>query len=123
MCVDLVKSQESEGFSDDLAAYISGSMLEAGSDTTYSTLVGFVQAMVLYPDVAKTAQAEIDKVCGDRLPGLEDEANMQYIRACVKESLRWMPTAILSVPHAVIRDDFYNGFRIPKGAGVMANNW
>ena len=123
ICVDLVKSQKDEGFSDDLAGYISGSLLEAGSDTTYSTLVGWVQAMLLYPEVARTAQVEIDRICGDRLPTLDDERNLQYVRACVKESMRWMPTNILGVPHAVIRDDFYMGYRIPKGAGVMWNVW
>ena len=34
-----------------------------------------------------------------------------------------MPTAILGVPHAVIRDDEYMGYKIPKGAGVMWNVW
>ncbi|TPX18509.1 uncharacterized protein E0L32_011622 [Thyridium curvatum] len=122
-CVDLVKAQDLEGFSDDLAGYVSGSLLEAGSDTTSATLIGFVQAMVISPDVQKRAQEEIDRVCGDRLPSMEDEPRLQYIRGCVKESLRWMPTDILGVPHAVIRDDEYMGYQIPKGAGVMWNVW
>lgn len=79
--------------------------------------------MLLYPEVAKKAQDEIDKVCGDRLPTLEEEYDMQYIRGCVKESMRWMPTAILGIPHAVIRDDTYMGYCIPKGASVMWNAW
>lgn len=123
VCVDLVKSQKIEGFSDKLAGYISGSLLEAGSDTTSSTLIGWVQAMVLFPEVAKSAQEEIDRVCGDRFPTLDDEPNLQYVRGCIKESMRWMPTAIIGVPHAVIRDDEYLGYRIPKGAGVMWNVW
>lgn len=36
-CEELVESQRTEGFSDDQAAYISGTLLEAGSDTTSST--------------------------------------------------------------------------------------
>lgn len=106
-----------------MAGYISGSLLEAGSDTTAGTLIGFVQAMVVFPEVQKRAQEEIDRVCGDRYPTMEDEFNMQYIRGCVKESMRWMPTDILGVPHAVIRDDEYLGYKIPKGAGVMWNVW
>ncbi|KAH8600034.1 cytochrome P450 [Bisporella sp. PMI_857] len=121
--VDLVKAQDVEDFSDDLAGYISGSLLEAGSDTTAATLIGFVQAMVVFPKVQKKAQEQIDRVCGDRLPTMEDEMNLQYIRGCVKESMRWMPTDILGVPHAVIQDDEYMGYRIPKGAGVMWNVW
>ena len=121
--VDLVKAQDLEGFSDDLAGYTSGSLLEAGSDTTAATLIAFVQAMVVFPEVAKKAQEEIDRVCGDRYPTMDDAPNMQYIRGCVKESMRWMPIDILGVPHSVIRDDEYMGYRIPKGSDIMWNVW
>lgn len=124
-CVGLAEAQEKEGFSDDQAAYISGTVLEAGSDTTSNTLYAFIQAMVLYPDVQKKGQEEIDKIVGDsRMPELEDFPNLQYVRQCMKESLRWMPTTILgAVPHAVTQDDVYNGYLIPKGAGVVNNVW
>lgn len=79
--------------------------------------------MVLFPEVVKAAQEELDRVCGDRFPTLDDEPNLPYIRGCVKESMRWMPTDILGVPHAVIRDDEYMGYKIPKGAGTMWNVW
>jgi cytochrome P450 len=39
-CVDLLRAQDEEHFPDELAAYTSGSLLEAGSDTTSSTLLG-----------------------------------------------------------------------------------
>ncbi|KAL7622129.1 hypothetical protein AAE478_007631 [Parahypoxylon ruwenzoriense] len=124
-CVGLAEAQEKGGFDDDQAAYISGTLLEAGSDTTSNTLYAFVQAMLLYPEIQKKGQAEIDKVVGDsRLPNLDDEPNLQYVRQCMKESLRWMPTTILgAVPHAVTQDDYYNGYLIPKGAGVLNNVW
>lgn len=124
-CVGMAQAQLQEGFSDDQAGYISGSLLEAGSDTTSSTLYAFVQAMLLFPDVQKKAQEELDRVIGsERLPTMDDEPNLQYIRGCIKETLRWMPTTILGgVPHAVTRDDEYMGYKIPKGAGVMNNVW
>ncbi|KAL8743373.1 MAG: hypothetical protein Q9184_008123, partial [Pyrenodesmia sp. 2 TL-2023] len=84
----LVKMQKEEGFSDAFAAYISGSILQAGSETTSSILVGFIQAMVIFPEVAKKALDEIDRVCGDRLPDLNDVPDLPYTRACMKESLR-----------------------------------
>ncbi|KAM0552436.1 hypothetical protein ACHAPJ_007997 [Fusarium lateritium] len=124
-CVGLAEAQKKDGFDDDQAAYISGTLLEAGSDTTSSTLCAFVQAMLLYPEVQRKAQQEVDKVVGDnRLPTMDDESDLQYVRACMKETLRWMPTTILgAVPHAVTQDDTYNGYLIPKGAGVLNNVW
>lgn len=123
VCVDLVKMQKRENFSDDLAAYISGSVLQAGSETTASILVGFVQAMLIYPEVAKVAQEELDRVCGDRFPDLNDVPNLPYMRSIAKESLRWMPGFFLGIPHAVTRDDTYLGYRIPKDATVIMNVW
>ncbi|OQD76085.1 hypothetical protein PENDEC_c005G00753 [Penicillium decumbens] len=124
-CAGMYEAQKKDGFSDDQAAYISGTLLEAGSDTTSSTLYAFVQAMLLFPEVQRKAHEEIDKVVGpDRLPEMDDLANLQYIRGCMKETLRWMPTTILgAVPHAVTQDDVYNGYLIPKGAGVLNNVW
>ena len=79
--------------------------------------------MILFPTVAAAAREELDLICGARLPTLSDLPKLPYIRGCVKESMRWMPTAILGVPHAVIRDDEYMGYKIPKGAGVLWNVW
>ncbi|KAK3711990.1 hypothetical protein LTR37_009302 [Vermiconidia calcicola] len=124
-CVGMAEAQEKDKFDDALAAYTSGTLLEAGSDTTSSTLYGFVLAMLLYPEVQKEAQQHIDKVCGDdRMPTMDDWEDLHYIRCVMKETLRWMPTTILgAVPHATTADDTYKGFLIPKGAGIMNNVW
>lgn len=123
-CVGMARQQKELDLSDDQAGYMSGSLLEAGSDMTSSTLHGFIKAMVLFPEVQKRAQEDIDRIVGpDRMPNMDDEPKLQYIRGCVKETLRWMPTTILGVPHALMQDDEYMGYRIPKGAVVIANNY
>lgn len=116
----MAAAQGTEGFRDDQAAYISGTLLEAGSDTTSSILYGFVQAMVLFPEVQKKAQEQLDRVIGkDRL---EDMDSLQYIRGCMKESLRFMPTTLTGVvPHAATKGDEYMGYLILKGAGFLNN--
>ena len=46
--------------------------------------------MVLYPDIVKRAQDEIDRVVGrERLPSFQDREKLPYINALVKEVLRW----------------------------------
>ena len=118
-----MKTQKEEGFSDDQAAYLGGSLLQAGSETTATILIGFVQALVLFPEVSKAAQQELDRVCGDRMPDLNDVPNLPYIRACAKESFRWMPGFMLGIPHSVTTDDRYMGYHIPKGSTVVMNVW
>lgn len=113
--------QDKEGITDELAAYTGGTILEAGADTTSNTLYGFLQAMLLFPEVQRKLQARIDEVAGDRIPNMDDYPRLPYVRCCIKESLRWMPTAIMAFPHAVIQDDMYLGYRIPKGAAVLPN--
>lgn len=59
---------------------------------TVNTLVGFFLAMMLFPEVKKKAQKEIDDVIGiDRLPNLEDQPQLPYIDRVVQEVLRWLP--------------------------------
>lgn len=53
-------------------------------------------AITVFPDVLKAAQEELDRVVGkDRLPTFEDEERLPYIKAMVKETLRWRPVAVL----------------------------
>ncbi|KAI0965547.1 putative cytochrome P450 [Xylaria arbuscula] len=121
--VGLLREQKKHGFDDDFAAYITGTLLEAGTDTTANTLMWFLCAMLVFPGVQERAKEELDRVVGaDRMPSPEDEQYLQYVRGCVRESLRWMPVTIMgAMPHALTQDDHYMGFRLPKGA-VLVNN-
>ncbi|KAI6001137.1 cytochrome P450 [Pisolithus marmoratus] len=102
----------------------SGTAFAAGSETTASTLLVFVLAMLLYPEVQQRAQAELDSVLGtDRLPGFEDRASMPYVEAVYRETLRWNPTVPLGIPHATTNADVYNGYFIPQGATIITNTW
>jgi cytochrome P450 len=56
----------------------------------------FFLLMSLHPDVQGKAQAEIDLVVGkDRLPNLDDQKDLVYVSALIKEILRWAPVAPL----------------------------
>jgi len=83
-----------------------------------------VLAMVLYPEVQKRAQEEIDRVLGQgHLPQFEDEDALPYLKAMRYELLRWNPPAPLAVPHRLTEDDVYNGYFLPAGSLVFPNVW
>ena len=47
-------------------------------------------ALILYPEVQKRAQAELDSVISrDRLPTYDDKPRLPYIEAMNKELMRW----------------------------------
>lgn len=110
---------------DQVAAFTAGVAFGAGADTTKNTLIGFVQAMALFPDVVAEAHKELDSIIGqDRLPTVDDMKSLPYIRGIVKESLRWMPTAVsAALPHAATTDDIVDGYDIPAGAGILIAAW
>ncbi|KAI0294689.1 cytochrome P450 [Multifurca ochricompacta] len=105
-------------------ASLSGQMYAAGSETTSTTLMWWTLAMVAFPQVRRRAQAELDAVVGrSRLPTFTDAPHLPYVRAVVREVLRWRPPVPFGVPHAATEDDWYEGMFIPKGAACLANIW
>jgi cytochrome P450 len=78
--------------------------------------------MITYPEVQNQAHAELDEVVGNaRPPTFSDIPSLPYIRAMVKETLRWSLTVPFGVPHATTDDDWYEGMFIPKGTVCLQN--
>ncbi|KAH0815760.1 hypothetical protein GEV33_007031 [Tenebrio molitor] len=97
-------------------------MFMAGSETTSKSLGFCFLNLILYPDVQKKAQQEIDRVVGrDRLPGLTDRPQMPYMECVVLETLRVFAGRAFTVPHRALRDTHLSGYFIPKDAMVIAN--
>lgn len=121
---DLMRVQEKEQIDDTFSAFMAGMLMEGGSDTTSTTFQGFLQAIAVWPEVQRKGQEEVDRVVGPgRLPNFDDYDNLPYVRACVKEMLRWMPPAVVGLPHRATADDDYMGYKIPKDAQVFLNVW
>ncbi|KAI5119817.1 hypothetical protein M0805_006950 [Coniferiporia weirii] len=96
----------------------------AGADTSVSTILTFILAMVLNPDVQRRAQEEIDSVIGrGRLPTLKDKPNLPYVNALCIECLRWQPVTPLGASRRLTEDDVYNGYFLPKGTIIIPNQW
>lgn len=104
--------------------WATATLFAAGTDTSVATVIVFVLAMVLHPEVQAKAQAEIDALLGDgRLPEMSDRESLPYVCCIVKEVLRWWPAFPLGVPHACTQDDVYRGYFIPKGSTIIGNTW
>jgi hypothetical protein len=108
-----------------------------------SAILSFVLLMALHPDVQRRIQTELDDVIGcDHLPHPSDLNHLPYLMAVLKEVLRYAPIANLgawinhcptssphsiisptALPHKVIDEDEYQGYRIPKDATIIANVW
>ncbi|KAL2110367.1 hypothetical protein VUR80DRAFT_1251 [Thermomyces stellatus] len=100
------------------------SLYGAAADTMVITLTAFTAAMVLFPDVQRKAQEEIDHVVGPgRLPSVSDRDRLPYVDALIQESLRWWPIAPMGFPHTATDDVEYDGLYLPKGAYLLPNVW
>ena len=102
---------------DKFIAYTAGSLLEAGSDTTASSILVLLLYLVCYPDVLRKAREEIDSVVGsERMPGWEDEERLPYLVACIKES--WRIRSITNGTSPLICMPF--NFHIQAGCSCIA---
>lgn len=98
---DINAEREALGKTDDTselqAAQTCMEILGTGSDTVSGSIKALIQACLAYPDVLKKAHDELDRVIGhDRYPTWEDEPNLPYIRAMIKEQHRWRTVAPMS---------------------------
>jgi cytochrome P450 len=58
--------------------------------------------MVIFPEVQKLAQQELDSVLhGKRLPDFDDMTSLPYVMALVMEVQRWHPVLPMSVSLSV----------------------
>ncbi|KAK7029428.1 hypothetical protein VNI00_014682 [Paramarasmius palmivorus] len=109
---------------EDIFKFCGAGIYAGGADTTVSIMTAFFFLMARHPDIQKRAQEDIDRITNkQRMPNFGDQESLPYITAIIKEISRWAPTAPLGVPHRVMQDDEYMGYRIPKGSAVIANIW
>jgi cytochrome P450 len=95
-----------------------------GADTNSSEMAWWMLAMLAYPETQARAHAELDAVVGRaRLPTFADYPHLPYIRAMVKEVLRWRPVGPMGMTHRSTEDDWYEGMFIPKGTTCITNLW
>ncbi|KDP38429.1 hypothetical protein JCGZ_04354 [Jatropha curcas] len=97
-------------------------LILAASDTTAITLTWTLSLLLNNRDVLKKAQEELDIHVGkERQVKESDMANLVFLQAIIKESLRLYPAAPLSVTHESIEDCTVGGYYIPAGTRLVVN--
>ncbi|EAT87902.2 hypothetical protein SNOG_04142 [Parastagonospora nodorum SN15] len=115
---------EKQGISELQAAFLAGSMIEAGSETTSAALNTAILYLSANPEARRKAQAELDKVVGSsRSPSFDDEQDLPYIRAIVKETLRMRPVTSIGTPHYSTAPVIYKNTYIPANSVVCLQQY
>ncbi|XP_032664970.1 probable cytochrome P450 303a1 [Odontomachus brunneus] len=118
----LHSKDHSDTFSETQLLAICVDLFIAGSETTSKSLAFGFMYLILYPEVQKKAQEEIDRVIGrDKFPTLADRPSMPYMQATVLEFIRMFIGRSLSVPRRSLKDTFIKGYKIPKDTMLVLN--
>ncbi|KAA8517014.1 hypothetical protein F0562_017168 [Nyssa sinensis] len=95
----------------------------AGTDTSSITIEWALSELVNHPHIMEKARQEIDSVVGKvRQVAESDIANLPYLQAIVKETLRLHPTAPLIVRESS-EDCDIGGYTIPAKTRLFVNIW
>ncbi|CAL1371326.1 unnamed protein product [Linum trigynum] len=112
------------GFSDEAISYTFLELLAAVSDSTSASMEWAMAELLKNPDTMMEARREFDgKFPEGHVIKESDLADLPYLCACVKETLRLHPPAPLLLPRRAAKDCHVMGYTVPQGAHVYVNVW
>ncbi|XP_070688265.1 uncharacterized protein [Pempheris klunzingeri] len=113
------KEDPQSGFNIETLQVCTLDLIEAGTETTATTLRWGLVFMMHYPEIQEKVQAEIDRVIGQsRQPTLADRPNLPYTDAVIHEIQRMGNIVPLGFPKMASKDTTLGGYFIPKGTAV-----
>ncbi|KAG8245236.1 hypothetical protein J6590_005546 [Homalodisca vitripennis] len=116
------KNNNPSFFSDEDLIVVASDLFFAGAESTSNSCEFVLLYMILYPEVQRKMQEEIDRVLGrSRKPVLEDKAQMHYTMAVLNEVERINSVSPLGLPHSCSKDTTFGGYFIPKGTTLLLN--
>uniref|UniRef100_A0A8C9TV89 Uncharacterized protein n=1 Tax=Scleropages formosus TaxID=113540 RepID=A0A8C9TV89_SCLFO len=120
--IEAQKSNPESTFSEENMIMTVADLFFAGTDTTATTLRWGLIFMMEHPDIQEKCHQEIVQVLGyDRLPTMDDRANMHYVHATVHEIQRFANIVPLGVVHSVTKDTQLRGYHLAEGTQVFVN--
>jgi len=93
------------------------------SFTTLSKAMGWTLCLLgAHPEAMRRVRAELDEVCGARLPQADDLAKLTYLGWACQESMRLFPPQMLLIRYLKEPDELC-GYRLEPGAQVHVCTW
>ena len=96
-------------------------ILLAGHETTANALTFALWNVAKHTGIQAGMRAEVEAVCGDRLPEARDFRGLKYVEQVFAESMRLYPPAWVVARTAAEDYTLANGVRIPQGAHLIAS--
>ena len=97
-------------------------LLIAGHETTAAVLTWTTYLLATHPDILKRVQAEVDEVCGDRKPTVEDMMNLKFTTRVINESMRLYPQPPVLIRRA-LEPVTLDGYEIEPGTDFFISVW
>jgi len=118
----LIETQEEEGLDWEDICMLTSVFTIGGVFSTSGIIQWFLALIPSRPDIQRRAHDELDRVVGRECwPSADDEANLPYIRAIIKEVQRLYAPFWVAAPHYSTEDFVYNGMFIPKDTLMVLN--
>jgi cytochrome P450 len=97
-------------------------LMLAGHDTTAAALNWLWWILAAHPDIADRCRDELATVCSGRLATFIDLAQLPYLTAVVKETLRMYPPAFGVFLRKAIEDVQIGEYLVPKGSLISLSS-
>ncbi|XP_059197068.1 cytochrome P450 2J2-like [Centropristis striata] len=116
------KEDPQAGFNVETLLVCTLDLIEAGTETTSTTLRWALVYMMHYPEIQEKIQAEIDRVIGQsRQPTMTDRPSLPYTDAVIHETQRMANIVPMGFPKMASKDTTLGGYFIPKGTAISAS--
>jgi cytochrome P450 len=91
-------------------------------ETTTNTVAWACYLLARHPETDEQVHAEVQQVCGTRIPTYEDLPRLRTTRMVIDETLRLYSPAWQTMRRA-IKEDVVGGFYIPAEANIYLNSY
>src|SRR5262249_8330281 len=116
------RDDQSRGMTDDELVGQAAVLFGASYETTASALTWVFFLLERHPNVVNKLSEELDSVLNGAAPTVDQISNLPYAQACIKESMRLLPTVPFAI-RAAVSDCELGGLEVPHGSRIVCSHF